>query len=217
MDETTYADPEIGKILNDRFVTIRVDIDNRPDLAERYGAWGWPATVIFSADAAELGKFRGYLSPEEFKPILASINEAAAQTGKIAADPSAPVDALGWLGARLTMEMDDWYDPDEGGWGRRQKAPLGANIEFELRRAAHGDTNALQRAVFSLQKQAALIDPVWGGIYQYSATTNWSEPHFEKLMTYQAVNLEAYARIAAKRSGISDVRRSYLMVTSTIF
>ena len=130
MDETTYLDPDIGKTLNDRFVAIRVDIDARPDLAERYGAWGWPATVIFSSDAEELGKFRGYLSPEEFKPILANISQASTKTTRAAADPRAPVDALGWIGARVTRDMDEWYDPDEGGWGRRQKAPIGANIEF---------------------------------------------------------------------------------------
>src|SRR5205823_4738995 len=40
MDETTYLDPEVGAVLRDRFVTIRVDVDERPDLAERYGEWG---------------------------------------------------------------------------------------------------------------------------------------------------------------------------------
>ncbi len=73
MDETTYLDPDIGRTLSNRFVAIRVDIDARPDLAERYGAWGWPATVIFSPDAEELGKFRGYLAPEELKTALASV------------------------------------------------------------------------------------------------------------------------------------------------
>jgi uncharacterized protein YyaL (SSP411 family) len=195
MDETTYPDPDIGRILSNRFVAIRVDIDARPDLAERYGDWGWPATILFSPDAEEIGKFRGYLAPEELKSALADIERASSKDAThVAPDPSAPVDALGWIGVRVTRDMDEWYDPDEGGWGRRQKAALGANVEFELRRAAHGDSNAMQRAVFSLEKQRALLDPVWGGVYQYSATTNWSEPHFEKLMAYQTANIEAYSR-----------------------
>ena len=132
MDETTYADPDIGKILNDRFIAIKVDIDERPDLAERYGTWGWPATVIFSPDAEELGKFRGYLSPEELKSALRVEQVAGTFATKA---PVLPVDALRWLGVRVTMDMDEWYDPVEGSWGRRQKAPIGANIEFELRRA----------------------------------------------------------------------------------
>lgn len=73
----------------------------------------------------------------------------------------------------------------------------------------------MQRAVFSLEKQRALIDPVWGGIYQYSAASNWNEPHFEKLMAYQAANLEAAARIwqvTSNETFLADARKidSYL-------
>jgi uncharacterized protein YyaL (SSP411 family) len=211
MDETTYLDPDIGRILSNRFVAIRVDIDARPDLAERYGDWGWPATILFSPDAEEIGKFRGYLAPDELKSALADIEHASPQDAAHAVpDPPAPVDTLGWIGARVTRDMDEWYDPDEGGWGRRQKAALGANVEFELRRAIHGDTNALQRAVFSLAKHRALIDPVWGGVYQYSASTNWNEPHFEKLMAYQAANLDAYARgyeATSNETFLADARK----------
>jgi hypothetical protein len=216
MDETTYLDPDIGRILSNRFVAIRVDIDARPDLAERYGAWGWPATVIFSPDAEELGKFRGYLTPEELKTALASVDHINPQAQSyVPPDPPATVDMLEWIGARVTRDLDDWYDPSEGGWGRQQKAPLGANVEFELRRATHGDTRALQRAAFSLEKQRALIDPVWGGIYQYSAASKWNEPHFEKLMAYQAANLEAAAHVfqaTGNRAFLADARKidSYL-------
>jgi len=124
MDETTYLDPDIGRILSNRFVAIRVDIDARPDLAERYGAWGWPATVIFSPDAEELGKFRGYLAPEELKTALASIDRINPQTQSyVPPDPPATMDMLEWIGARVARDLDDWYDPNEGGWGRQQKAP----------------------------------------------------------------------------------------------
>jgi uncharacterized protein YyaL (SSP411 family) len=223
MDETTYADPDIGRTLSNRFVAIRVDIDARPDLAERYGAWGWPATVIFSPEAEELGKFRGYLSPDELKSALAGIERANPKDAKrVVADPSAPEDALAWISTRVTRDMDDWYDPREGGWGRQQKAPTGANVEFELRRNAHGDSSALSRVVFSLEKQCVLIDPVWGGIYQYSAASNWNEPHFEKLMPFQAANLEASARayqVTSNETFLADARKidSYLekFLTST--
>jgi uncharacterized protein len=216
MDATTYLDPDIGHTLSNRFVAIRVDIDARPDLAERYGAWGWPATVIFSPDAEELGKFRGYLAPDELKAALAGIVRVNPNAPTyVPVDPPATTDALDWIGARVTRDLDDWYDPKEGGWGRQQKAPMGANIEFELHRATHGDSRALQRAVFSLEKQRPLIDPVWGGIYQYSAATNWNEPHFEKLMTYQAANLEAAARgfqATGNKAFLTDARKidSYL-------
>ena len=201
MDDTTYVDPEVGRILRERFVAIRVDIDARPDIAERYGEWGWPATILFSPDAEEIGKYRGYLAPQELVTILRGVERAHVEAVNAAGgqwnDPGKrvpPVEALGWIGARIAIDMDDYFDKDEGGWGMRQKAPLGSNISFELVRHAHGDPLALKRAVFSLEKQRALIDPIWGGIYQYSAGSTWTDPHYEKLMSFQAENIEAYAR-----------------------
>jgi uncharacterized protein YyaL (SSP411 family) len=204
MDDTTYVDPEVGRILRERFVAIRVDIDARPDIAERYGDWGWPATILFSPDAEEIGKYRGYLAPQELITILSRVErahvEAVNNAGGSWNDPARrvpPVEALGWIGARIATDMDDYFDRKEGGWGMRQKAPLGSNISFELVRHAHGDPLALKRAVFSLDKQRALIDPIWGGIYQYSAGSTWADPHYEKLMSFQAENIEAYARAFA--------------------
>ena len=197
MDETTYRDPTIGKILSEKFVAIRVDIDARPDLAERYGEWGWPATILLSPDAEEIGKFRGYLEPEKLRAALEDVTSMTLMAKTKTDAPElrpAPVEALSWIGARSARDLDTWWDSDEGGWGRKQKAPIGVDVEFELRRALHGDASGKQRATFTLTKQRSLLDPVWGGVYQYSADSTWAAPHFEKLMTVQAASLEAYAR-----------------------
>jgi hypothetical protein len=200
MDETTYRDPEIGRILGERFLTVRVDVDERPDIAERYGDWGWPATIVFSAEGEELGKYRGYLPADELRGILEAAAQGA-QTGLATAEETSgpasqpgPVEALGLVVGFATLQLDAYYDKEQGGWGQRQKSPLGANISFELRRAAQGDREALARARATLDKQRALLDPVWGGVYQYSTGGSWSSPHYEKLMPYQASNLEACAR-----------------------
>jgi uncharacterized protein YyaL (SSP411 family) len=204
MDATTYRDPEVGRILSERFIAIRVDVDEHPDLAERYGAWGWPATIVFSPQAEEIGKYRGYLPPDELRRVLSEATEAVKQRSAPAkadargpADVAPPVAALPWIAGRALVDLDGWYDAKEGGWGMRQKAPFGANVEIELVRGAHRDAAAQGRAIFTLGKQRALIDPVWGGVYQYSAGSTWTEPHYEKLMTFQAANLEAYARAFA--------------------
>jgi uncharacterized protein len=198
MEAITYRDPAVGQVLRDRFIAIRVDIDARPDLAERYGDWGWPATILYSPDATEVGKFRGYLPPAELLEALENVSTLKLDPQETAnAEPgaaSAPVAALPWLSQRAERDLDAYYDEKHGGWGMRQKAPLGANAELELVRGAAGEPEALARALFTLKQQAALIDPVWGGIYQYSVGGDWHEPHFEKLMPYQAANLEAYAR-----------------------
>ena len=51
MDGTTYRDPRVMSLLEDRFVTVKVDQDSRPDLASRYEEFGWPATVIYAPTA----------------------------------------------------------------------------------------------------------------------------------------------------------------------
>jgi uncharacterized protein YyaL (SSP411 family) len=198
MEAITYRDPEVGRLLRDRFIAIRVDIDSRPDIAERYGDWGWPATILFSPDAQEVGKFRGYLPPAELLEALQSVSTSkVADSATPSAEPgadSAPVAALPWLLRRATLDLDAYYDEAHGGWGMLQKAPLGANAELELLRGVAGEPRALSRALFTLRQQAALIDPVWGGIYQYSVGGDWHEPHFEKLLPFQAANLESYAQ-----------------------
>ncbi|MFO0554823.1 MAG: DUF255 domain-containing protein [Polyangiaceae bacterium] len=198
MDETTYKDPEIGRILNERFVAIRVDIDEHPDMAERYGAWGWPATILLTADGRELGKLRGYVPAGELAPTLRQVVADASAATTPGPDPgalAATVDDLPWTAAFALFSLDDYYDDKGSGWGFRQKSALGENLEMEARRAARGDDRARVRALATTNAQRALLDPVWGGVYQYSDDGVWNHPHFEKLMPYQAVNLEAYAAV----------------------
>lgn len=211
MDETTYRDPQVQALLRQHFIVLRADVDARPDLSARYENWGWPATVILTPEGAELGKFRGYLRPQELLSALHTALSARTQDSRTA--PSAggliegplPLTALTWLGPQLFLRLDQAYDEEAGGWGQRHKMALGAHIEVELRRAAHGDAGALARVRQTLQAQRALYDPVWGGVYQYSTGGGWDHPHFEKLLPFQTRNIEALAR-AFKQTG----ERSYL-------
>ncbi len=208
MDAMTYLDPAVGDLVASRFVAVRFDADAHPDLAERWGEWGWPATIVLSPDAAQLAAFRGYLPAAELRAHLESALRAGAATaasaGRGPGDRPGRPEELGWIASAALHQLDEYWDPIEGGWGQRQKAPLGEAIEVELARAEAGDRAALARALLTIDKQRALIDPVWGGIYQYSAAGHWRAPHFEKLATYQASNLAALAR-AARVSGRADV------------
>ena len=73
MEATTYHDPAVREILDKRFIAAKVDVDARPDIDERYGDYGWPATIIFSPDGEELGKYRGYIAPDRFVEILQEV------------------------------------------------------------------------------------------------------------------------------------------------
>ncbi len=201
MEATTYHDPKVRKILERHFISVKVDVDTRPDVQERYGDYGWPATVIFAPNATELGKYRGYIDPEKFAEILLEViaNRCPEQGPRtVETLPAAPRRALEeehllWIQSRTDLDLDGTWDEEQGGWGTRQKAPLGWNNAWTLQKAEKGDPRSKARALFALDQQSKLLDPVWGGIYQYSAASDWDAPHFEKLMTFQAPALDNYA------------------------
>lgn len=195
MDETTWRDPEVLALVAGRFVAAREDVDARPDLAARYAAWGWPATVIFDARGRELARYRGYLNPARMRAALeaALASPTPLPDAREDAAPEVPLDAR--LGDALD-QMDRAYDPVQGSWGTNQKLSLGDNLRVELARAERGDADAAARARQTLANQRRIYDPVWGGVYQYSAGATWDDPHFERLMSFQAPTLIAAARAA---------------------
>src|SRR6267154_494492 len=73
MDETTYKDPRVIKLLADKYVPVGVDQDSRPDISNRYEDFGWPATIVFNGDGQEIVKRRGYLTPDEMVSMLQAI------------------------------------------------------------------------------------------------------------------------------------------------
>jgi uncharacterized protein YyaL (SSP411 family) len=202
MEATSYHDPAVREILSKSFIAVKVDVDSRPDIEERYGAWGWPATVIFSPDAEELGKYRGYIAPDDFADILREVVEAGAKapsaTGPGAGDTATVKTALSeetldYIERSVVADLDDLYDPKLGGWGYQQKAPLAWDNAWALARARAGDARRREQVLFTLEAQKAILDPVWGGIYQYSTNGDWKHPHFEKLMPFESGALDNYA------------------------
>jgi uncharacterized protein YyaL (SSP411 family) len=225
MEAETYHDPEVASILAKSFIAVKVDVDARPDIEERYGAWGWPATVIFSPDAEELGKYRGYIPPKDFAVILRDVVKAGAASLESQAKPvvtplprsTAPLsdEELAWIERSVELDLDEYYDEEQGGWGRSQKAPIASDNAWALSRARGGDKVMASRALFSLAQQQAILDPVWGGIYQYSVGSDWTKPHYEKLMPFEAGALENYAEAYAltgdpKQLAIAQSIRRYI-------
>src|SRR5579864_6017975 len=73
MDENTYKDSRVNRLLNSRYLAVKVDQDSRPDLSNRYEDYGWPATVVFNGDGKEIVKRQGYISPDEMSSLLQAI------------------------------------------------------------------------------------------------------------------------------------------------
>jgi uncharacterized protein YyaL (SSP411 family) len=217
MDKETYSDPKVIALVNARYIAVRVDQDARPDLANRYQNYGWPATVVFAADRSEIVKRQGYLPPREMSSMLQAI----------IADPSPGPSVTNAPGRAKTAPADPQqlqhaiftdYDAKLGGWSTEHKFLDWDNTEYLIARGLDGDARAEAMARQMLTADLKLIDPVWGGIDQYSIG-DWDHPHFEKLIQMQAENMRilalAYAAyhdpayLAAARK-IHDYVRAFL-------
>jgi len=202
MEETTYKDPEVVSLIQTRFVPVRVDQDARPDLSNRYEDYGWPATVVFDSAGQELVKFQGYIEPERMRGLLRAV-VADPTPGPSVADAAGP--SVGEGAALTDAERRDLqailvnrYDTKHGGWGTSHKYLDWDSVEWCLLRAREGDRAAERMARETLDRQIKLIDPVWGGVYQYSDSGDWDHPHFEKIMSMQAEDLRLYAQAYAQ-------------------
>ncbi|MEM7152697.1 MAG: DUF255 domain-containing protein [Myxococcota bacterium] len=202
MEEQTYEDPEVAALIDEHFVAIRVDSDARPDIAERYREWGWPATAFLTPDAQPVLALRGYKRAEKFEALLRELiadRDAGRLSQRVLVPdpPKARPSELAPLLAEVTAQLDDYYEPEIGGWGRRQKYPFPAPVEHALMRARiYGESQWAERAETTLSYERKIIDPVWGGIYQYSVRGDWDHPHYEKITAIQAGAIENYAQLA---------------------
>jgi len=208
MDDTTYRDPRVGALLGSSYLAVRVDQDARPDLANRYENYGWPATVIYGPDGTEIVKKQGYIEPDGMvrllKAVIADPSPVNYHDGPAAASSAGGMQAL--TPAKRDELHRAWvagYDAAGGGWGSTHKFLDWDNVEFALREAARGDAQAADMARDTLRLQRRLLDPIWGGMYQYSIGGGWDQPHFEKIMPMQTEDLRIYA-LAYAQSGNRD-------------
>ena len=198
MEERTYAHPAVRDLVDKAYLAVKVDQDANPDLAVRYGDWGWPATIIFGPDGKEVAKLQGFQRPSLMTQILYTVVAAPDQVPELVKVPKVQPVIDGALSdaarARLINLLDETYDLDFGGWGRRLKFLQPHVIEYAGQEARAGDAELKSRLLKSLNAAMALNDPVWGGLYQYSHERDWSAPHYEKIMASQASGITIYAR-----------------------
>ncbi len=197
MEETTYRDPKVVELLKSKYLTVRVDQDANPDLSARYGDWGWPATIIFAPDGTELVKRRGYIPPENMVSLLQAVIDDPTPGPSAAKDEDispAQSSVLSQASRQTLMQrFTEAYDGINGGWGNGHKYIDADSMDWALQQAERGDAKAAGMAKTTLDRATALIDPAWGGLYQYSDAEDWSSPHYEKIMWYQANGLRQYA------------------------
>ena len=201
MEKTTYANPQVQELLASKYLPVRVDQDANPDLSSRYGDWGWPATIVFGPDGTEIAKIRGYIEPERMQALLKAIIDDPSPGPSVGeafeVKPSTSAFLAKEQRAELTKNYDESYEDKLGGWGETQKYIDADSMDLAITRAEAGDATANERARQTLDAAIALIDPVWGGVYQYSEAGSWTHPHFEKIMSFQAQYLRQYSQAYA--------------------
>jgi len=200
MDELTYSDPEVIKLLREKYIPVHVDQDARPDLANRYEDYGWPATIVFKWDGTELAKRQGYIPPKPMASMLQAFVDDPTPGPSVVNE--API--VSASEAALTQEQRaaarkffvDAYDTERGGWGSVHHYLNWDAIEYCL---TDSDPKLVAMGVQTMKSGLKLIDPAWGGVYQYSTDGDWDHPHFEKIMPFQAENIRVFSLAASLR------------------
>ncbi|HEX9235385.1 MAG TPA: DUF255 domain-containing protein, partial [Actinomycetota bacterium] len=212
MERESFEDEETARFMNEHFVSIKVDREERPDLDGIYmdavqaltGSGGWPMTVFLAPDGTPF--YAGtYFPPEDRHglPSFRRVLEAVAETWRSRRDE------IGRQGQRIMeaitrspapgpsaepltddilqeahRQLRQMFDPEWGGFGGAPKFPQPMVLEFLLRCHLRGYENALDMATRTLDRMAAggMYDQVGGGFHRYSTDQRWHVPHFEKML-----------------------------------
>jgi uncharacterized protein YyaL (SSP411 family) len=203
MDRTSYADPEIAALINDRFVAVRVDADERPDIGERYNLGGWPTTAFLTADG-EILAGGTFVPVERMRGVLARVAEAFAATIQATASMHSPatvdnVAEIHDVGA-LTDAVFASFDPLHGGFGIEPKFPLAAPVQLALglwQQTQERRYETMAVATLDAMGWSPLYDDIDGGFFRYATTRDWQLPHHEKLLETNAALLRLYLNAGA--------------------
>ena len=219
MEHESFEDASTAAAMNERFVNVKVDREERPDLDAVYmeavvalsGHGGWPMTVFLTPDGEP---FYGgtYYPPEprhgmpSFRQVLDSIAEAWRERRDDVSRAAAQLVEAVRHSAELRPSNDPLVDlvlgaaernlaatfePTHGGWGRAPKFPNAPALEFLLRREGEA---ARAMVVKTLDEMAAggMYDLLGGGFHRYSVDDRWLVPHFEKMLYDNALLAAAY-------------------------
>ncbi len=231
MARESFSDPELAAYLNERFVAIKVDREEHPDvdaaMLAQAGAFtqnlGWPLSVFTSPDGAAFyaGTYfppRAVQGVPAFREVLEAITEAwtarRAEVGAMGAalvealaapraDPAAGVVDLDAAAAAIAA-LDD---PEFGGLGRGPKFPNAPVLSFF---AEHGPRAFAERSLATMAA-SPLRDPVDGGFFRYATRRDWSEPHYERMLSDNAQLLALAARLG--RRDVAEWIAGFLLTT----
>jgi uncharacterized protein len=222
MEHESFEDDETAALMNERFVNVKVDREERPDVDSLYmdavvaltGHGGWPMTVFLTPEGEP---FLGgtYYPPEprhglpSFRQVLTAVSDAYRERrGDVGRQAAALVEAVRRSGeaapsndpltesllGEAARNLRGQFDVEWGGWGGAPKFPQPSVLEFLLRMHLRGDEDALPMVTATLDGMAAggMYDLVGGGFHRYSVDREWLVPHFEKMLYDNALLASTY-------------------------
>ncbi|WP_049922562.1 DUF255 domain-containing protein [Halopiger djelfimassiliensis] len=221
MDEATYGEPRIAANINDSFVPVRVDVDRRPRVRDRYNMGGFPSTVFLAPDGNVLTG-AGYLGPDGMRQVLDSVRTMWETKGSGAARIPRPLrednppagDLTGDIEASMLGQLTETYDEVAGGWGDSPKFPLPDALEFTLKR----DREMALRSFDAVS--ANLLDEYDGGFFRFATDRDWAGLQREKLLDSNGALVRAFAN-AYLHTGDDEYRepaeRTIEFLTTTLW
>ena len=223
MQEENFLNPDIARKMNETFVNVAVDREERPDLDELYqavaqriiGNGGWPLNIILTPDLKPFAaatyiprKSRGnIMGMEEFITLIAdqwenqrSRMKAIAEQNILALRPTpAPGQPrpLGEADLQAGFEaLRRDFDRANGGFGRFRKFPQPHKLLFLLRywhRTGDDEALAMVETTLDAMRRGGIFDQIGFGFHRYTTDADWLTPHFEKMLYDQALLTMAYA------------------------
>jgi len=220
MEKESFSNLDIAQLLNEKFVSIKVDRELRPDIDAFYGnavmlmggQLGWPMSVFLTPDSKPFYA-GGYYTKADFEVLLQSISENWDRQEKNliskADDIVASINANASLtGEALKIDVTQrnqaiknllsFVDDYNGGFGEGSKFPRESWLFLLLEHSYDGDyKNESWKALqLTLSKMArgGIYDQLGGGFHRYTIDPYWNVPHFEKMLYNQALLIRLYLR-----------------------
>ncbi len=222
MERESFEDPEVAALMNQAFVSIKVDREERPDLDHVYmtvcqmltGSGGWPLSIVMTPDKTPF--FAGTYIPKtsrfgrtgmiELIPrirqvwqtrqgeVLKSAEQIIAALRQV--EDATPGQEPGpWLLEKGAADLARRFDEENGGFGAAPKFPSPHNLLFLLRwwkRSGDAAALAMVEKTLMAMRMGGVYDHIGYGFHRYATDRTWLLPHFEKMLYDQALLAMAY-------------------------
>lgn len=223
MERESFEDEQAAKLMNDVFINIKVDREERPDVDGIYmkvcqimtGHGGWPLTIIMTPDKKPF--YAATYIPRDSKMGRIGMTELIPKIDKVWKEQKEKIftnveQILKYLEEEETLsteidptiiekivaEFRERFDEEYGGFGSRPKFPTPHNLLFLLAASEYSNDNTASEMVektLMMMRMGGIYDHIGFGFHRYSTDSKWLLPHFEKMLYDQSLMLIAYSQV----------------------